>query len=73
MRPPPEAFSEPTYKILPPRAVKAFYIFPFLYRQRCQFMRDLYTFPIYKMDEDESEETDEDEDFDEDWEDEEED
>lgn len=50
------------------------YIFPFLYSQRCQAMRDHYQFPIYKMEESEDDdEPEEDDDFDEDWEDEEED
>jgi len=50
-----------------------FIFFPF-YTARGGPMRDLYRFPIYKVDEDEDEGGDEEEDdFDEDWEDEDED
>ena len=48
----------------------AFYIFPLLYTQRWTYMRDLYRFPIYKMDEDEGGDDDDEDNFDEDWEDE---
>ena len=57
-------------RTLPGKPGAGFYIFPFLYTQRCD-MRDLYLFGAQGMDEEDDEPGDED-DFDEDWEDEEE-
>lgn len=64
------------YKILPLPASGIwrvlFILLLFYTGKRWTPMRDLYRFPIYRVDEDEEEEDEDEDDFDEDWEDEEE-